>query len=114
MLFLEACTDMGFCPGSALRQLDRQLFSLINGIHFPGSDLVLGWVTWLGDGKVAAVLAVAGLLLLDRRNFWRNFLFLAGAIALSTVAVHLVKAWMVRPRPLADMGGFLPVRSRCR
>jgi len=108
MFFLQACSDSGFCPGSYVRQLDQQLFSLINGLQFPGSDLLLGWVTWLGDASIAAVLAVLGLLLLDRRRFWRNFLFLAGALLISTLAVHFLKAWMARPRPLAEMGGLLP------
>jgi len=61
----------------------------------------------LGDGGIAAALAVLGLLLLDRRRFWTNFLFLAGAMLISTLVVQLLKVWVARPRPMAEMGGLL-------
>jgi undecaprenyl-diphosphatase len=108
MIFLKACSDSGFCPGSAIRQIDQKLFSLVNGLDFTGSDLLLGWVTWLGDAGVATVLAILGLLILDRRRFWQNFLFIVGAMLLSSIAVHLLKAGVARPRPLIEMGGMLP------
>ena len=108
MIFLQSCPSGGCVLGGIVRQFDLWLFALINQVSFPGSDLLLGWVTWLGDATVAAALAVAGLLILDRRRFWRSFLFLAGALLLSTVAVHLVKASVARPRPLAELGGMLP------
>jgi len=108
MIFLQSCPSGGCALGGIVKQADLWLFALINQIRFPGSDLLLGWITWMGDAGVAAVLAVAGLLILDRRRFWRNFLFLAGAMFLSTVAVHLVKDWVARPRPLAELGGLLP------
>ncbi len=101
MFFLQAC------PASPVRRIDQQLFSLVNGLDFPGSDILLGWVTWIGDAGVAAALAILGLLILDRRRFWPNFLFLVGAMLISTLIVHLLKAWVARPRPLVELGGVL-------
>ncbi len=101
MFFLQAC------PASPVRRLDQQLFSLVNGLEFPGSDYLLGWVTWIGDAGIAAVIAVLALLLLDRRRFWSNFLFIAGALLISTLFVQLLKTWVGRPRPLIELGGML-------
>ncbi|MDP7021102.1 MAG: phosphatase PAP2 family protein [Candidatus Krumholzibacteria bacterium] len=109
MILLQTCSPSAACTLSSwIRQADIALFAWINGLHFPGSDLLLGWVTWLGDGLLAAPLAILGLLLLDRRRFWSRFLFLLGAVLLTTVFVHLLKDWVGRPRPLLELGGVLP------
>jgi undecaprenyl-diphosphatase len=84
-----------------LRQVNDALFFAINnGWHSAFNDLWIGNATYLGNGWVSYVLALLGLVLIDRRHFKRNFLLLLIATIVELILIQSVKSILDLPRPL--------------
>jgi len=88
--------------------LDERLFLILNqALDGAWVTVLLGLVTWLGNGLVLAVLVLPPLFVFDRRAFRRHALPLVVSVALSGVVVNVVKPAVGRQRPsehLAERG----------
>lgn len=96
-----------------LADLDHAVFLAINaGWSSPALDVFFGLITHLGHGLSLTILAALGLYLGDRKNFPRNLLYLALAVALGGLCVQIIKSLVARPRPLKDaVFGALAVQA---
>jgi len=79
---------------------DDQVFVAVNGaLSGPASSAFFGAVTHLGDGAVLAAIVLLPMLLLDRRRFRDHAIAMIVTVALSGLAVNLLKVAVDRPRP---------------
>ncbi len=84
-----------------LRSINSLIFFAVNnGWHSAFNDLWIGNATYLGNGWVSYVLALLGLVLIDRTQFKRNFLLLLIASLVELILIQSVKAILALPRPL--------------
>ena len=79
---------------------DEQLFLALNQVlSGHGATVVFSNITHLGDGLVLALIILPALFFLDRPTFKRHVVAMVVAVALSGLAVNLMKIAVDRPRP---------------
>jgi undecaprenyl-diphosphatase len=80
-------------------------FAINNGMHSSVGDLLIGNATYLGNGWIAFPIALIVMILIDRKHFTRNFLFLLSAALLEAVILQSLKSLIDSPRPLSVFAG---------
>jgi len=83
-----------------LAHLDAHLLLLVNRLDLPGWDVVMGYGTDLGHQLLLTLLIAAGLRLLDRRRFPKNFAVISLAMLFAGLVNLGFKYAIERPRPL--------------
>ncbi len=83
-----------------LAHLDAHLLLLVNRLDLPGWDFVMGYGTDLGHQLLLTLLIAAGLRLLDRRRFPKNFAVISLAMLFAGLVNLGFKYAIERPRPL--------------
>ncbi len=83
-----------------LAHFDAHLLLLVNRLDLPGWDFVMGYGTDLGHQLLLTLLIAAGLRLLDRRRFPKNFAVISLAMLFAGLVNLGFKYAVERPRPL--------------
>jgi undecaprenyl-diphosphatase len=87
-----------------LKQLDIQLFWLINAHNSPALDVFFGILTWLGNGWVAIPLVIAAVLARTPRTMLRHVTILGViSLTLSGQINSEIKRIVHRDRPLTSL-----------
>jgi undecaprenyl-diphosphatase len=86
----------------SLQSLNLSLFFLVNnGLHSDLNDLWIGNATYLGIGWIAYVMAIFGILILDRPHIKRNLILFVVAAISEGILLQLIKSLVETPRPLS-------------
>ncbi|MDX2129467.1 MAG: phosphatase PAP2 family protein [Chloroherpetonaceae bacterium] len=84
-----------------LQELNESLFFTINnGLQNPVNDYLIGYSTFLGDGKFLFPILVISLFLFRRTEFLKYLLLAVSTFAIAGIVLNLMKAMFGMPRPL--------------
>jgi undecaprenyl-diphosphatase len=91
-----------------LERLDHQLFFLLNhGLSIPFLDVLMHWVSLLGDGLPLTLALGIILWVVDRQAFKHHYLWLVLAVVTGALVVQGLKYGLARPRPLSEFAALL-------
>lgn len=83
--------------------LDLSVTRALQRISLPGFTTLMAWISVPGNNPLATVLAVVISLLLGVLIGWRSGLFTLLAAFVENELNTLLKVWVARPRPTADL-----------
>jgi undecaprenyl-diphosphatase len=86
----------------SLQSFNLSIFFLVNnGFHSDLNDLWIGNATALGIGWITYVIAIFGILMIDRPHIKRNLILLVVAAVSEGILLQLLKSLVDTPRPLS-------------
>lgn len=92
-------------PGEPMVRADIAILNLFESLRTPAGDIIMVFITTLGDGVVVASITAVVTLYLLARKAWRRATGFLAAIVATAIFVPVVKTMLHRSRPIELYSG---------